>query len=100
VDLNPIGVTGQEAEDALESVHITVNKNAIPYDPRPPRVTSGLRLGTPALTSRGFGRAEMAKVAELIVAALEHRKDPKALARVSEEAQALAVRFPVPGLDS
>ena len=55
VDLTSIGITGKEAEDALGRVYITVNKNAIPFDSRPPRVTSGLRLGTAALTTRGFG---------------------------------------------
>ena len=60
-------ITGQEAEDALSRVYITVNKNAIPFDSRPPRVTSGLRLGTAALTTRGFGAEEMVEVARLIV---------------------------------
>ena len=62
VDLTPLELTGRKAEDALGGVHITVNRNTIPYDPKPPRVASGLRLGTPAVTSRGFGTGEMAKV--------------------------------------
>ncbi|MEE9285257.1 MAG: serine hydroxymethyltransferase [Dehalococcoidia bacterium] len=100
VDLTPKGVTGQQAEETLESVHITVNKNAIPFDPRPPRVTSGLRLGTPAVTSRGFGRGEMVRIAEWIAASLEHMDDKPALARIRDEVQELASSFPVPGMDS
>ena len=63
VDVTPLGITGRQAEQALESVGIIANKNAIPFDPRPPRVTSGLRLGTPAITSRGMGVEETAQVA-------------------------------------
>ena len=99
VDLTAIDVTGQQAEETLESVHITVNKNAIPFDSKPPRVTSGLRLGTPAATSRGFGREEMTDVARLIATALGHIGDDAALGRLREEAQSIALRFPVPGLD-
>ena len=65
VDLTPLAITGQEAENALVKVNIVVNKNTIPYDPRPPRVTSGLRLGTPAITSRGFGPEEVRTVRSL-----------------------------------
>ena len=75
VDLTPIGVTGQEAEDALGKVSITVNKNAIPFDTRPPRVTSGLRLGTPAVSSRGFGKEEMQDISRLIVKVLANIGD-------------------------
>jgi glycine hydroxymethyltransferase len=99
VDLTSIDVTGQQAEETLESVHITVNKNAIPFDAKPPRVTSGLRLGTPATTSRGFGVKEMTDIARLIATALGHIGDEAALGRVREEAQSIAARFPVPGLD-
>ena len=70
VDLTPLGITGREAEERLEQVDIVVNKNAIPYDPLPPRTTSGLRLGSAALTSRGFGPNEMRQVAGLLVEAL------------------------------
>ena len=100
MDLTTTGVTGQQAEEVLESVHITTNKNAIPFDTRPPRVTSGLRLGTPAVTSRGFGEEEMRTIAGLIATTLTHRADEGALGRIREEAQELALRFPVPGLDS
>ena len=100
IDLSPTGLTGQQAEDVLESVNITVNKNAVPFDTKPPRVTGGLRLGTPAVTSRGFGESEMKTVADQIVTALESVEDEAALSRVREGAQALAGQFPVPGLDS
>jgi glycine hydroxymethyltransferase len=99
VDLRALACTGQEAEEVLGRVGITVNKNAIPNDPQPPRVTSGLRLGTPSITSRGFGEAESRTVAELIVRTLNHRGDEKVETEVSEAVSALTSRFPVPGLD-
>src|SRR5215472_87853 len=70
VDVRPFGVTGKDAEEALGAVHITVNKNGIPFDPEPPVRTSGLRLGTPAVTTRGFGTREMHELSELIHAAI------------------------------
>ena len=99
VDLTPIGATGQEAEDALGRVHITVNKNAIPLDPRPPRVTSGLRLGTPALTSRGFGQQEMAQVAKFIVQVVTQLGVARVEKQVRREVMELTSSFPVPGID-
>ena len=99
VDLQPAGWTGKDAEDALGGVGITVNKNAIPNDPQPPRVTSGLRLGTPAVTTRGFGVEECQKVAQLIVRVLNSKDDAPALAAIADEVGALTSRFPVPGLD-
>ncbi len=99
VDLTPIGITGQQAESAMERVHITANKNATPYDPRPPRVTSGLRLGTPAVTSRGFGTAEMAQVAQAIVRVLTNLGDAAVEREVAGQVTALTEGFPVPGLD-
>jgi len=99
VDLTPLGITGQEAEDALGRANIVVNKNTIPFDQRPPRVTSGLRLGTPAITSRGFGTGEASQVAELIARVLTHLGDERVEARVREEVKRLASGFPVPGLD-
>ena len=100
VDVRALECTGQEAEEALGRVGITVNKNAIPNDPQPPRVTSGLRLGTPSITTRGFGETESRAVAELIVRTLNHRGDEKVEAEVSEAVAALTSRFPVPGLDT
>ena len=99
VDLTPLECTGQDAEDALALVNITVNKNAIPNDPLPPRVTSGLRLGTPAITSRGFGAEEARKVGQLIVRTLDHRGDSQVEEAVHQEVTELTARFPVPGLD-
>ncbi|MCZ6892135.1 MAG: serine hydroxymethyltransferase [Chloroflexi bacterium] len=98
VDLTPLGTTGKDAEDALGRVHITVNKNAIPFDPKPPRVTSGLRLGTPAVTSRGFGREEMARVASFIIQVLTNLGDEQVEARVRKEVVELTSGFAVPGL--
>lgn len=99
VDLSPVGLTGQDAEQALGKVHITVNKNAIPFDPKPPRITSGLRIGTPALTSRGFGKDEMVEVGHLIVTALTHVNDPVVEDEVRKRAIELTSGFPVPGLE-
>jgi glycine hydroxymethyltransferase len=98
VDVRPLGVNGREAEAALEAVHIHSNKNAIPFDPEPPVRTSGVRLGSPAVTTRGFGPAEMREVAGLIHEAIVHRDDPAAVAATRERAIALATRFPLPGV--
>jgi len=100
VDVTPLGVTGAEAEHLLDDVGITVNKNAIPFDPLPPNTASGIRVGSPATTTRGFGRAEMRQVGELLVRTLRKRGDPAALAEVSNEVRAICARFPVPGLPS
>lgn len=99
IDLTSAGVTGQEAETLLESVHITVNKNAIPFDTQPPRVTSGLRLGTPATTTRGFGLEDVRKTGELIARAIKGRNRDQTLREVRSEAEALASSFPLPGID-
>ncbi len=98
VDVTPLGVTGKEAERLLDEVGITVNKNAIPFDPLPPNTASGIRVGSPAVTTRGFGPAEMRRVGELIVRAIEGRADPSTLASVHAEVQDICARFPVPGL--
>ena len=100
VDLTPLGITGKDAEEALERSSIVANKNAIPYDTRPPRVTSGLRLGTPAITSRGFGTEDVKKVAALIVSVVSSIGDERMERKVGEEVAELTSRFPVPGLDS
>jgi glycine hydroxymethyltransferase len=98
VDLRESTLDGQQAEDRLHEVGITVNRNAVPFDPRPPMVTSGLRIGTPALATRGFGAAEFTEVADVIAAALQPTCDVDALrARVTKLAQA----FPLyQGLES
>jgi glycine hydroxymethyltransferase len=99
VDLTPIGITGQESETALEKVGIIANKNAIPFDTKPPRVASGLRLGTPAITSRGFDEAAVKEVARLIIKTLTNMQDESVHRQVGEEVKELTGRFPVPGLD-
>jgi len=96
VDLRNSAMDGQQAEDQLHEAGITVNRNAVPFDPRPPRVTSGLRIGTPALATRGFGATEFTEVAEIIATVLKGGADVEALrARVKE----LTEEFPLyPGL--
>ena len=92
VDLRPKGLTGKEAEARLDAVGITVNKNAIPFDPAPPRVTSGIRIGTPAITTRGFTPEEMPLIAELIDRALTEGPSEGLRERVRE----LALSHPMP----
>jgi glycine hydroxymethyltransferase len=95
VDLRPKNATGKEAEEALDKAGITVNKNAIPYDPQKPFIASGVRIGTPAITTRGMGEKEMDEVASLIDEALKVRTDDAALKRVKEAVTALCRRFPI-----
>ncbi len=93
LDLRSMHITGKELEKRLDEVHITANKNAIPGDPESPFVTSGIRVGTPAVTSRGFGEAEMKLIAKWIKAVsvdFEAQKD-----KISEEVQALCEKFPI-----
>ena len=99
VDVSPLGVTGQDAETALGNVNITVNKNAIPFDTRPPRVTSGLRLGTPSVSSRGFGVQDMGDIARLIVRTLSNIGDSNVEREVREDVGAITSRFTAPGLE-
>lgn len=99
VDLSNTGITGKHAEDVLDSVGITVNKNAIPFDTSPPQVAGGIRLGTPAVTTRGFGPDEMRLIAGLIVKMLTNVGDEKTHNEVRQEVAAISNRFPVPGLD-
>lgn len=96
VDLTSTGVTGKAAEKLLDEVSITVNKNMIPYDPRTPFVTSGIRVGTPAVTTRGFGLAEMGQIATWISQALHNPTDDGLKARIRSEVHALTEQFPVP----
>ncbi|HVD86939.1 MAG TPA: serine hydroxymethyltransferase [Solirubrobacterales bacterium] len=94
VDLTPTGLDGQTGEDRLEAVGITVNRNAIPFDPRPPMNPSGLRIGTPALTTRGMGEAEMTEIAEVIAAALSGEFETQK-GKLSERTKALIDRYPL-----
>jgi glycine hydroxymethyltransferase len=98
VDVGVRGVTGRDAERALEKAGITVNKNTIPFDPKPPAVTSGVRLGTPALTTRGFGTDEMRRIARMIATVLDHMQDDGTIARVRGEVEEMCRHFPVPGI--
>jgi len=99
LDVTPLGVTGRDAERLLDEVGITVNKNAIPFDANPPNIASGIRIGTPATTTRGMGPDEMAAIGRLIVSAIASRDEEVALRRLASEAAAIAARFPVPGLE-
>jgi len=98
VDVGAKGITCRDAQVALEAVGITVNKNTIPYDERPPMVGSGIRIGTPAVTSRGFGTDEMRLIAALIARILANIDDEKVAAAVRREVRELASSFPVPGI--
>ena len=95
VDLQPLGITGKLAEHALDEAGITVNKNTIPFDPASPFVTSGIRIGTAAMTSRGFKEAEMKEIAELIELVLNHPEEADVLAQARERVVALTGRFPL-----
>ncbi len=95
VDLIDKNITGKDADAALGAANITVNKNAVPNDPRPPAVTSGLRLGTPAATTRGFGTAEVTALAGWIADILDHMGDQSVIQRVRHDVVALCKRFPV-----
>ncbi|MBL8482251.1 MAG: serine hydroxymethyltransferase, partial [Rhodocyclaceae bacterium] len=97
VDLRAKNITGKDAEAALGRAHITVNKNAIPNDPQKPFVTSGIRLGTPAMTTRGFTEIEAERVAHLIADVLDAPNDEAALTRARGEVAALCRKFPVYG---
>ena len=99
VDVTPLGVTGKDAEALLDGIGITVNKNAIPFDPLPPNTASGIRFGTPATTTRGFGPDEMRAIARLATDAIARRDDPAGRDRLAAEVAEIAGRFPVPGLE-
>lgn len=98
VDLSQMGITGNAAEKALDAAGITVNKNAIPFDPRPPQIASGIRLGTPAVTTRGFGVKEMELVARLIVRVLSNLGNQRVYDEIQHQANEMCRKFPVPGL--
>jgi glycine hydroxymethyltransferase len=95
VDVFSKGITGKVAEAALNAAGITVNKNAIPFDQNPPMVASGVRLGTPALTTRGMGEAEMDVIADLITRVLASPDDSGVHAMIKAEVEALCRKFPL-----
>lgn len=95
VDVRPKGLTGKEAEEVLEKVNITVNKNAIPFDPEKPTITSGVRMGTPALTTRGFKKDDMINVAHAIAIALEHPQEESYLQEARQIVKKLCDKYPL-----
>lgn len=97
VDLSPMGMTGSQAQTALDRAGITVNKNAIPNDPQPPTKTSGIRIGSPAVTTRGMGAGEMQRIAGWIAQVLQNRRDEALASRIADEVREMAAAFPVPG---
>src|SRR5688500_15859256 len=100
VDLRRSELDGQQGEDRLHRIGITVNRNAVPFDPRPPMVSSGLRIGTPALATRGFGKAEFTEVADIIAAALKHDFNEETVAELRQRVKNLAGKFTLyPNLD-
>jgi len=95
VNLTNKGITGKEADAALDAAGIIVNKNAVPYDEKPPAIASGIRLGTPIVSTRGMQEGEMKQIVDLIDRVLQHRNDPAVLEEVCAEAKALCNRFPI-----
>ena len=100
VDVTPMGLSGKEAEESLGRANIVINRNAIPFDTKPPRQASGIRLGTPAITTRGMKTEETNNIGTLILKVLQNIKDPKVENEVKEEVLDLTSRFPVPGIVS
>ena len=100
IDLTNKECTGKDAEIALDKAGVTVNKNAIPYDTRPPAVTSGIRLGTPSITTRGMGKAEMVDIADIISMVIDNNTEPEAIQENAQRVKALCDRFPVYRNDS
>jgi glycine hydroxymethyltransferase len=95
VDLTDLGITGKEAQETLDRAGITINRNAIPYDTKNPQVTSGIRIGTPALTTRGMKEAEMTQIGGIITDVLRNIHNEKRLTEVREEVRSLCERFPL-----
>jgi len=97
IDLTPKGITGKEAEEVLEKAGITVNKNTIPFETRKPFIASGIRIGTPAMTTRGMGTKEMRQIGKWIVEVLEGRGDEKLISRTKKQVQECCEDFPIYG---
>jgi len=98
VDLSPTGLTGRQVEEALDSIGITLNRNAIPFDTRQPQIASGIRLGTPAATTRGMGPQEMKQIVQLIVKVINNFGDQNVYEQVRSSVDEISCRFPVPGI--
>ena len=95
IDLTNKDCTGKDAENALDRAGVTVNKNSIPFDTRPPAVTSGIRLGTPSITTRGMGKAEMVEIADIISTVIDNASEPETIQEHARRVEALCDRFPV-----
>ena len=100
VNLEGTGVTGLEAEEALGRVGIVINRNAVPFDTHPPRITGGIRLGAPAVTARGFGTDEMKRIGDMIVRIIRNINDDAISCEVAKEAAEICGLFPLPGVDN
>ena len=98
VDVSSLGISGKDAEEALWDAGISANRNTIPFDSRPPLTTSGIRLGTPAVTTRGFGTDEMKRIAALMARVLSRSADRRTQEQVRQEVQDMCRKFPIPGL--
>jgi glycine hydroxymethyltransferase len=99
VDLSPKNITGRDAETALDAAGITVNKNSIPYDQKPPVTTSGIRLGTPIVTTRGMREPEMKIIGDLICGALSNGHSPEKLAAIKDRTKAFCAKYPMFAMD-
>ena len=95
VDLRSKNITGKDAEMVLGLAGLTTNKNAIPFDPQKPFIASGIRLGTPAVTTRGMKKKEMEQIASWITEALDHRDDKKVLNRIHNDVKKICKKFPI-----
>ena len=98
VDLSPQGISGRDAELALWSAGISVNRNTIPFDPKPPAITSGIRIGTPAVTTRGFGAGEMKRIASFMTRVLSSSEDKRVQKQIRQEVRDMCQQFPIPGV--
>lgn len=95
IDTRNLNITGKDAEHVLDQVRITVNKNAIPFDPTSPFITSGIRIGTPAVTTRGMGEEDMRTIAKIISSALKSPKDEAVLEQARAEVKRLTEKYPI-----
>jgi len=95
VDLTNFNITGKEAEEGLDKAGITVNKNTIPFDTKPPTVTSGIRIGTPSVTTRGMGENEMEEIAEIIERVIKNVSNNAVIKDMKRKVQALCEKFPI-----
>ncbi|MBA7681958.1 Serine hydroxymethyltransferase [subsurface metagenome] len=100
ISLTKIGISGKEAEEALGRAGIVANRDGIPFDPLPAQKTSGIRLGTPAVTTRGFGKEEMKKIASLVASILTNPNNPDVEKEARQEVSQMCSRFPLPGIGS